>query len=1217
MKWLRRTFILALLLCAIPAVLWFWLLHTHSGAKWALQRAVGATDQALAVGIVQGDFGSGVVINDLSWNAAGTSISAQQLDVVVDVDLLPLAVELSAARIQTLDVKLAAEEAGDQGSLDIAALVGQLRLPLPVTIVDLQLRQGNIGRGEDSIAQIDQLNLDARWFEQIRIDRLELSAMDYVASASGMLALTGKNDANFNISVSAADNASFRSLDASAKVDGDLQGYTLITTANFELHDLSPHAVAIEGTGNLGSIRIQTLTLDGTTARLQGSAELVWEDERSFEADVSVQHFSLHELVDSWPAKHTLSGDLQFRYANGRLEVPAATVAAANSDVTLQTSGVMNLVSGEIDSSLKWRDFSWPLDGSDDLLRSRTGDVVLSGSLQAWRVAGDVSLQTPQSPEGAFSIAGQGDLDSADVEIRDGQILGGEVSGRTTVRWRDSIPWTADLNVSNIATAELLQEWPGRVSGSVRASGESANQSLQVQLRDVRGVLRDLPFSADGDLQLADSIVSAQNLQLRHGDSFATLNGSPKQPNGLAFELYVSELNRYLEDVEGAVDASGRASEFGEQPQLRIDLDSESLRIGAVQIDNLQVRNRDNPDAIADVLLSAQRIGTAGEGVQEVVAQLEIEKDRQFLSASMRRFESDLTVALEGGFSDPQQPFVSQWLGQLTKLELDLNSPSSLQLSAPADIGYGPSNAQLKAFCVATASGASFCSDATWSGANNFDISMQISDLPLNTLQSIVDTEVEFDQLISGKLAWRSNPRGASGSGALTLTPGTLTSKLQPDFSLQTGVGDIDFSITDGKLLAGSLDLPMPGSGHIAGEFSLLDVANPATSGVTGKLDIALNDLSGLAYFSKLIDSSGGQLSVNVALAGSVAQPVLAGTAALRRGLLEYEPIGLRLDELELQLAMSDEQQIEIDGTFLAGAGRGELKSTVEYGDARPASVKMTIDGERLTLVDLPDVRAVADPNITLAYSANRLDLGGILLVRDATVRPRNLGESPVPESDDVVIVAGELPDTVIDTADEGKLEIFGDLTVTLADNVSIDLDLAQATVTGSTKFTWDGDVIPMADGRYDVQGQIQAFGQVLEITEGGVRFANVPANDPQLRLIAERDIFGNTQVKRAGVFVDGNVNRPSIKAFTVPRTTEERALTLLVTGSDFDYEQGVGAVDFGTYIAPRLFVSYGVGIFDRDNVISARYDLSKKFGIKASSGAKESGVDLNYRFEN
>jgi autotransporter translocation and assembly factor TamB len=89
------------------------------------------------------------------------------------------------------------------------------------------------------------------------------------------------------------------------------------------------------------------------------------------------------------------------------------------------------------------------------------------------------------------------------------------------------------------------------------------------------------------------------------------------------------------------------------------------------------------------------------------------------------------------------------------------------------------------------------------------------------------------------------------------------------------------------------------------------------------------------------------------------------------------------------------------------------------------------------------------------------------------------------------------------------------------------------------------------------------------------------------------------------------------MEAYTVPLTTEERALTLLATGSDFDYEEGVGAIDFGTYVAPKLFLSYGIGVFDRENVISARYDLKKGFGIKATSGKRESGLDVNYRIEN
>jgi translocation and assembly module TamB len=193
---------------------------------------------------------------------------------------------------------------------------------------------------------------------------------------------------------------------------------------------------------------------------------------------------------------------------------------------------------------------------------------------------------------------------------------------------------------------------------------------------------------------------------------------------------------------------------------------------------------------------------------------------------------------------------------------------------------------------------------------------------------------------------------------------------------------------------------------------------------------------------------------------------------------------------------------------------------------------------------------------------------------------------------------------------------ISGSIGVEFGDDVTIDLGPATAKVTGKTVFTWDEDLIPIADGRYDLTGSVQAFGQLLEITEGGLRFPQVPANNPFIRIRAEREIYGNSQVKTAGILVDGTLKHLSIEPYTRPGTTEERALTLLVTGSDFDFEQGLGAIDFGTYIAPRVYVSYGVGLFETENVIRVRYDLKRGFGITATSGQKETGVDLSYRIE-
>jgi autotransporter translocation and assembly factor TamB len=46
------------------------------------------------------------------------------------------------------------------------------------------------------------------------------------------------------------------------------------------------------------------------------------------------------------------------------------------------------------------------------------------------------------------------------------------------------------------------------------------------------------------------------------------------------------------------------------------------------------------------------------------------------------------------------------------------------------------------------------------------------------------------------------------------------------------------------------------------------------------------------------------------------------------------------------------------------------------------------------------------------------------------------------------------------------------------------------------------------------------------------------------------------------------------------------------------------------------VFVSYGIGVFEDENVISLRYDLGRNWGIKATSGQRSSGVDINYVIE-
>jgi translocation and assembly module TamB len=53
-----------------------------------------------------------------------------------------------------------------------------------------------------------------------------------------------------------------------------------------------------------------------------------------------------------------------------------------------------------------------------------------------------------------------------------------------------------------------------------------------------------------------------------------------------------------------------------------------------------------------------------------------------------------------------------------------------------------------------------------------------------------------------------------------------------------------------------------------------------------------------------------------------------------------------------------------------------------------------------------------------------------------------------------------------------------------------------------------------------------------------------------------------------------------------------------------------------GFYLLPKLFVSYGIGLFESGNVLSGRYELSRRWGVRVVSGERDTGVDMSYAID-
>ena len=341
----------------------------------------------------------------------------------------------------------------------------------------------------------------------------------------------------------------------------------------------------------------------------------------------------------------------------------------------------------------------------------------------------------------------------------------------------------------------------------------------------------------------------------------------------------------------------------------------------------------------------------------------------------------------------------------------------------------------------------------------------------------------------------------------------------------------------------------------------------------------------------------------------------MQGSVSLLNAAADIPYAGTQLRQVSLQGKVNGVDNASLQGEFNAGDGHGLISMTAEYSDWLDPTMELTFSGSSLRMLNTSELRMDADTDLNLVWQRGEWLIDGEVVVRKARIAPATFIVSKVTESEDIRIVAGSLPyGAQQQTAQAARLN--GQLKVKLGDEVRVDTDLAKLQLTGEVTLSWDGQVMPVANGNINGDGTLSVFGPKLHVRGGQVRFPGVLVNNPMLDIRAERDIFGNTQVRTAGVGITGSARRPVVEAYTSPLTTRDRAWAMLITGSDVDYGQGVGAFEVGAYIAPKLYLSYGISLFDDDNVVSARYDLTRRFGVKISSGQRENGVDLSYTIE-
>ena len=719
---------------------------------------------------------------------------------------------------------------------------------------------------------------------------------------------------------------------------------------------------------------------------------------------------------------------------------------------------------------------------------------------------------------------------------------------------------------------------------------------------------------------MSGAALAFNSLQVHIDEALLHLDGNPAEPEGvtLSFSGYVP--SKLVPGAAGKLELEGRYSRHADHPLIEFQLQALDLAWNEIGITNLAVSTHETGTGSVLPSLELDATGVSWNDVllDGVSLVLSPQGEQQELKLSLMNEDVALNGMMRLTPENNDNPLAGSWTGELAELGVDVGPAYRFELAEPAVFAWSSGSASLGPVCLTEGAEASTCLAFDYQDNGDWSLKADVTAVPINYLRDMFELDMHFEQLVEGHMEWHQPSGGPPTGGAdFRITAGRVLDLLDNDLLTESNEGTFAFTLQNGNLELGKLDIEFPGTGFIDVDYEVLDIVRNGSQVVQGRAITRLDHFKLLGQLALPgVDAVDGSFESDIQLGGTLADPGFEGAFTFSDGFIHYAPIGMKLEDIQFEGQVTQRDRGSFKGRFRAGEGIASLEGGFLFEDMERVNLEVSLLGDQLLLVNTESLNVLTEMDVSVAMSPQRMEINGRIMVPSASLTPANLLLGEVRDSEDLVIEkAGIETRPEVDEATD-QTRVYGQLEVAIGDDVNLKVPGVETSIIGSTVFTWSGDSVPLAQGSYTLNGKVDVYGPMLNIKNGSISFPGVPADNPLLNIRAGRDIYGNTQIRSAGVRVIGNLKRPIVEAYTVPVTNEDRAWTLLITGTDFDQGQGVSGFDVGTYIAPKLYVSYGISLFEDESVISARYDIKKGFGVKVTSGQRETGVDMSYTID-
>lgn len=1248
---------LVLLAVLFGAGVWF-LLGTQGGTEFLFTRLGAIMPGTMEVGEIHGPLRGPLDIRGFHYKRDGLEMYVDRLELEWHLRDL-LARQLDIQRLHANGIRIIPTPSEKK---EEPQALPDVNLGFNILVRDAQVRNLQIGApGEDPLV-IDRIDLATTAISnKFQIDRFVIRGPLLDGDVTGSFQPQGDYPVDLQVvwKVRPPDMAEFS---GRGPLTGTLEELKVVQTID------APFPVRLDAT-LLQPLR--DLGFDGRLA-FDGNPRLVKADLPDLPARGEI---AIKGQVEAFSSSGTVRGRVEqaggpvavtYRLSRDgqRWTFQQADITLPGTPTRIDARGLLTVNGEDMDfqAETSWQNLRWPLRGGEPTVASARGNATVSGDLNRYRAELQADLTRAPGGEvlpGRWTLSGEGDRDSFRFAQLAGSLLDGRIAGNGEVAWKPQVRWTASLRGQGLHPQKVNAEFPGSLDFVATTQGrmEEAGPYGTVQVARLSGNLRGQPVAGTAALQLSGDVYQLSQLDLDWGTVDLAASGRVAPTLDLGWQVAAPNLSIAVPQGSGSLVAQGRVSGPTATPRIQVDARGEALRFGTTSANAADLDADVNLAPGGNIVLDLRSTGVkSGERrIAELTVQGRGSQGNHTVTVAAVSPEDRLDLSLVGGIAGGLTG-TTAWNGRIQRLDVRSELLGNWRLESPAALAASKEAVRLQDFCWRSGD-ARLCADGGWAQAGTWNVDATIGDFPLNTFRTYLPPDLQITGDLNGTVQARGNGSALASANV----------------DLRPGPGELRFPGRDGRTVAFPFEQAFVraqagagGAGQATASLLLRDVGNlsarlnlprftpgtpVASQPLGGRIDVNLSNLAFVEGFVPDVENLSGALVGGYTLFGTVGSPRFVGRADLQSARADVPRFGLQLREARLSAVGNGTGALTIDGSVRSGPGT--LTVTGQAGVPSPETpIRLAVKGQRFQASNTEEINALVSPDLTFTAEGQKAELTGEIVIPQAKVEIEKRGEKgPVKTSEDVVFVnAGQ---EVV--AEKESMALTARVRFVLGRDVDVAVMGLKAEPKGSVLVIQRPGAVTRATGQVEVSGgTFKAYGQDLTIERGRLIFSG-PVSNPGVNLRAFRKADDGTI---AGIEARGSLQKPEVTLWSTPTMTQTEQLSYLLMGrplnrvepqegdrlanaatslgirggnmlaknlaARFGLEEARietdGSLDEASlvvskYLSPKLYVSFGMGLFEPVNTFRIRYLLSDKWSLQAESGAGTS-ADALYTVE-